>query len=136
MLQLAQWAGSRVDLFPSLLCQRLGRLHSDGKPHPFWYTKQVLERIFRRPLDQIFEQIEETPIGTGAIAQVRFTELPFTIVADRFAGVQSYAETRRPPSILSGSQTKTIPCRCSRPPLSRLFRSNCYGRNENSPPPR
>lgn len=61
-----------MDLFPSLLCQRLGRLHSDGKPHPFWYTKRVLERIFGHPLDQIFEYIEETPIGTGAIAQVRF----------------------------------------------------------------
>ena len=77
-LQLAQWAGSRVDLFPSLLCQRLGRLHSDGKPHPFWHTKRVLERIFGRPLDQIFEYIEEAPIGTGAIAQVRSAEMSFT----------------------------------------------------------
>src|ERR1700753_1410788 len=74
-LQLAQWAGSRVDLFPSLLCQRLGRLHSEGKSHPFWYTKQVLERIFKRPLDQIFEQIDETPIGSGAIAQVHSTKM-------------------------------------------------------------
>ena len=76
MPQLAQWAGSRVDLFPSLLCQRLGRLHSEGKPHPFWYTRRVLEKIFKRPLDQIFEQIDETPIGTGAIAQVHFTRTP------------------------------------------------------------
>ncbi|KAF9786176.1 ABC1-domain-containing protein [Thelephora terrestris] len=69
-IKLAQWAGSRVDLFPSLLCQRLGRLHSEGKPHSFWYTRRVLEKIFKRPLDQIFEKIDETPIGTGAIAQV------------------------------------------------------------------
>lgn len=86
-LQLAQWAGSRVDLFPSLLCQRLGRLHSDGNPHPFWYTKRVLEKIFKRPLDQIFEQIDETPIGTGAIAQVCSTETLITVIAEMFVGV-------------------------------------------------
>ncbi|THH19057.1 hypothetical protein EW146_g2032 [Bondarzewia mesenterica] len=69
-IKLAQWAASRADLFPTLLCQRLGKLHSRSKPHPFKHTKQVIERVFQRPFEEVFEEFDETPIGTGAIAQV------------------------------------------------------------------
>lgn len=69
-IQLAQWAASRADLFPTLLCDRLGALHSRGKPHTLPHTKRVIERIFQRPFHEVFEEFEETPIGCGAIAQV------------------------------------------------------------------
>ncbi|PCH33988.1 ABC1-domain-containing protein [Wolfiporia cocos MD-104 SS10] len=68
--KLAQWAASRADLFPSLLCERLGALHSRGKAHAFAHTKRVIEYVFQRPFDEVFEEFDETPIGTGAIAQV------------------------------------------------------------------
>ncbi len=68
--QLAQWAASRVDLFPALLCERMGKMHSRGRPHSLAYTKQVIERVFRRPFDEVFEMFDEKPIGSGAIAQV------------------------------------------------------------------
>ncbi|KAL6298715.1 hypothetical protein BKA93DRAFT_41003 [Sparassis latifolia] len=69
-IKLAQWAASRADLFPSLLCDRLGALHSRGKAHPLSHTKHVIEDVFQRPFDEVFEEFDETPIGTGAIAQV------------------------------------------------------------------
>ncbi|KAH9835937.1 ABC1 family-domain-containing protein [Rhodofomes roseus] len=69
-VKLAQWAASRADLFPALLCERLGALHSRGKAHPFSHTKRVIERVFQRPFHEVFEEFDETPIGTGAIAQV------------------------------------------------------------------
>ncbi|CAK5264490.1 unnamed protein product [Mycena citricolor] len=72
-IKLAQWAGSRTDLFPSLLCEGLGRLHSRGKSHGIVYTRQQLEKVFHRRFSDIFEEFEETPIGTGAIAQVDST---------------------------------------------------------------
>jgi aarF domain-containing kinase len=31
----------------------------------------VIERVFGRPFDEVFEVFEESPIGVGAIAQVR-----------------------------------------------------------------
>jgi len=68
--QLSQWAASRVDLFPPLLCSYLGALHSQGTPHPMSHTRRVIEDVFRRPFEEVFEQFEETPIGSGAIAQV------------------------------------------------------------------
>ncbi|KAL4241795.1 protein kinase superfamily protein [Abortiporus biennis] len=69
-VKLAQWAASRADLFPVLLCDRMGSLHSNGKAHPLNYTKKVMERIFQRPFEEIFEEFDGEPIGTGAIAQV------------------------------------------------------------------
>ncbi|KAK7695165.1 hypothetical protein QCA50_002355 [Cerrena zonata] len=69
-VKLAQWAASRADLFPALLCDRLGHLHSNGIPHTFQHTQRVIERIFQRPFTEVFESFDEEPIGCGAIAQV------------------------------------------------------------------
>lgn len=69
-IKLAQWAGSRRDLFPDELCDMFGRLHSNGKPHSLRYTKRVLEKAFNKPFAEIFEEFDEKPMGIGAIAQV------------------------------------------------------------------
>ncbi|KAI0756836.1 ABC1-domain-containing protein [Daedaleopsis nitida] len=68
--KLAQWAASRADLFPALLCERMGALHSRGKAHSLSHSKQVIEDVFQRPFEDVFEEFDPTPIGTGAIAQV------------------------------------------------------------------
>lgn len=68
--QLAQWAGSRQDLFPKDLCDLLGKLHSNGKPHSLKYTKKVIESVFGRPFDEVFEDFPDEPLGIGAVAQV------------------------------------------------------------------
>ena len=64
-------------MFPALLCERLGALHSRGKAHSFAHTKRVIERVFQRPFHEVFEEFDETPIGTGAIAQVRMKTIVF-----------------------------------------------------------
>ncbi|KAI0361436.1 ABC1-domain-containing protein [Trametes cingulata] len=69
-IKLAQWAASRADLFPAALCERMGALHSRGKAHSLAHTKRVIEDVFQRPFHEVFEEFNEIPIGTGAIAQV------------------------------------------------------------------
>ncbi|EGG03438.1 uncharacterized protein MELLADRAFT_90167 [Melampsora larici-populina 98AG31] len=69
-IKLAQWAGSRADLFPKTLCENFGRLHSNGSPHPMSHTRKVLEKAFGKPFDEIFVSFDETPLGIGAVAQV------------------------------------------------------------------
>lgn len=69
-IKLAQWAGSRQDLFPKELCDLLGKLHSNGKPHSLAYTKKVIERVFGRPCEEVFEDFPDEPLGIGAVAQV------------------------------------------------------------------
>lgn len=34
------------------------------------YTKQVMERVFQKPFDEIFESFGEDPVGVGAVGQV------------------------------------------------------------------
>ncbi|KAL5535829.1 hypothetical protein ACEPAF_3923 [Sanghuangporus sanghuang] len=69
-IKLAQWAASREDIFPTELCRRMGKLHSNGKPHSIRHTRRVIERVFQRPFEDVFEEFDEKPIGVGAIAQV------------------------------------------------------------------
>jgi ABC1 atypical kinase-like domain len=93
--QLAQWAASRTDLFPTLLCERMGKMHSQGRPHSLAYTKRVIERVFKRPFDEVFEEFDEMPIGSGAIAQVCYMfnhALSDFIELKHFRGVQGHNE--------------------------------------------
>ncbi len=69
--QLGQWAASRADLFPAVLCDLMGKLHSNGDPHSFRHTKKALEKVFNRKFEDIFDEFDQKPIGCGAIAQVR-----------------------------------------------------------------
>lgn len=69
-VKLGQWAGSRRDLFPDELCNRLSKLHSNNKPHSMSYTRKVLERVFQRSFNDIFATFDENPVGIGAVGQV------------------------------------------------------------------
>ncbi|GLB35914.1 putative ABC1 family protein [Lyophyllum shimeji] len=92
-IKLSQWAASRVDLFPSELCDRLGALHSRGKPHPLEHTKHVIERVFQRPFDEVFEEFNEVPIGTGAIAQVYRAILRRDLIPPSYLGPRRSRKT-------------------------------------------
>ena len=52
------------------MCERLGQLHSAGKPHPLRHTKHIIETLFRRPFNEVFLSFDENPIGVGAVGQV------------------------------------------------------------------
>ncbi|KAG0173316.1 hypothetical protein DFQ29_007995 [Apophysomyces sp. BC1021] len=69
-IKLAQWIASRTDLFPLALCTRLSKLHSQVDPHPFSYTKRVIEDAFGKDISEVFSELDQTPLGVGAIAQV------------------------------------------------------------------
>ncbi|OCF34760.1 Atypical/ABC1/ABC1-C protein kinase [Kwoniella heveanensis BCC8398] len=69
-IKLGQWAASRADLFPASLCDKMSKLHSNGKPHSIHHTRRVMEKAFGMKFDDIFEEFGDEPIGCGAIAQV------------------------------------------------------------------
>lgn len=100
-LQLAQWAGSRQDLFPDALCERLGKLHSNGKPHSFRYTKKVIESVFGRKFDEVFEEFGEKPLGIGAVAQVYKAKLRPDVIppsdAKRMKKKKRFGRSSSPP---------------------------------------
>ncbi|BEJ15195.1 hypothetical protein CspHIS471_0409620 [Cutaneotrichosporon sp. HIS471] len=91
-IKLGQWAASRADLFPDALCVKMSELHSSNSPHPFRYTKKVLERAFGLPFDEIFAEFEDTPIGCGAIAQVYRAQLRPEILKQSSAEAAALAQ--------------------------------------------
>jgi aarF domain-containing kinase len=69
-IKLAQWASTRVDIFPPELCIRMARLQSQVSPHSFAETRRVVEKFFGLPIEDLFENFDPEPVGVGAIAQV------------------------------------------------------------------
>ncbi|KAF8349665.1 hypothetical protein F5887DRAFT_878026 [Amanita rubescens] len=97
-IKLAQWAASRADLFPTLMCEKLGTLHSRGKQHSLEHTKNVIERVFQRPFDQVFEEFDGKPIGTGAIAQVYRATLKKDLIPPSYLGPRRTGKKHRTPA--------------------------------------
>lgn len=65
-----QWAATRPDLFPPLLCAALSRLHSSVPAHSYQATQRAVSLAFGAPVHELFELFEKTPVGSGSIAQV------------------------------------------------------------------
>ncbi|KAJ4485841.1 protein kinase [Lentinula aciculospora] len=105
-IKLSQWAASRADLFPAYLCEKLGALHSHGKPHSLRHTKQVIEKVFHRRFNDVFEEFDEEPIGTGAIAQVYRATLKKDLLPPSYLGPRRH--TKMPTAALN-SVTLTNP---------------------------
>lgn len=74
-IKLGQWAASRTDIFPRELCNQLGDLHSNAKPHSIKATKKILSSSFNMNFEEIFDEFNEKPVGVGAIAQVYIGKL-------------------------------------------------------------
>ena len=70
-IKLGQWAASRTDIFPDDFCRIIGGLHRGASPHSFKYTEKALCNLFAiSTLDEVFDIVQEQPVGVGAIAQV------------------------------------------------------------------
>ncbi|KAF8516117.1 ABC1-domain-containing protein [Hysterangium stoloniferum] len=95
-IKLAQWAASRTDLFPDMLCDKLGMLHSNGKPHSLYHTKHVIEAVFRRPFSEVFDEFETEPIGIGAIAQVYRAKLRGDLLPPSYLGPKRASSRKLP----------------------------------------
>ena len=70
-IKLGQWAASRTDIFSDELCEELGKLHSNVRPHSLDYTEKKLCELFNvDEIDDVFDSFTMEPVGVGAIAQV------------------------------------------------------------------
>lgn len=69
-IKLGQWAASRADIFPSEMCEEMGRLHSKAKQHGMAHTRKVVSEAFGKPFEDCFEEFDSAPLGIGAMGQV------------------------------------------------------------------
>jgi ubiquinone biosynthesis protein len=69
-VKLGQILSLRPDLLPLELIKELSRLQDNVATLPFEEIKAVLEAEFQRPLEQIFNEFEQTPMASASLSQV------------------------------------------------------------------
>ncbi|WP_375286283.1 2-polyprenylphenol 6-hydroxylase [Sphingomonas sp.] len=69
-IKLGQTLATRPDIVGEAAALDLLRLQDALPPVPFADIRAVMEASFGRPLDELFAQIDEVPIGAASIAQV------------------------------------------------------------------
>ncbi|KAL3942172.1 MAG: hypothetical protein SGBAC_003597 [Bacillariaceae sp.] len=67
-IKLVQWATTRHDLFSPEFCQYFGKLRDETEGHSWKETQRIMEKEFGAAQDVL--EMENTPIGSGCIAQV------------------------------------------------------------------
>ena len=69
-IKLGQALSTRPDLVGDRAAENLSQLQDDLPPAPFTAIKQTIEGSFGAPLDSLFSEFDEIPIGAASIAQV------------------------------------------------------------------
>jgi len=69
-IKLGQALSTRPDLVGERAAENLSQLQDDLPPAPFAAIKQTIESSFGAPLDSLFSEFDEVPIGAASIAQV------------------------------------------------------------------
>jgi predicted unusual protein kinase regulating ubiquinone biosynthesis (AarF/ABC1/UbiB family) len=70
MIKSGQVMGARADLFPDEYVEVLSRLHDDVPPRPFAEIRTVVDEELGRPLEEVFDDFESTPVASASLAQV------------------------------------------------------------------
>lgn len=74
-IKLGQFIASSPSLFPEAYVTEFQHCLDKTTPLPFYIVRQVLERELKQPLDELFENIDETPLASASIAQVHAATL-------------------------------------------------------------
>ncbi len=74
-VKIGQIMSMRSDVLPASYCQELMKLRADVKPIPFEEIKAVIDEEFGKRAEDLFESIDEEPLGSASIAQVHAVTL-------------------------------------------------------------
>ena len=75
-VKFGQMLSTRRDLLPTDLADELAKLQDQVPPFPSSQAVAALEAAYRRPLREVFQSFEETPVASASVAQVHFAVLP------------------------------------------------------------
>jgi ubiquinone biosynthesis protein len=75
-LKVGQMLSARPDLLPEVYVRELSRLQDAVPAIPFSAVTSVLERELARPLNELFAEIDPTPLAAASIGQVHRGRLP------------------------------------------------------------
>jgi predicted unusual protein kinase regulating ubiquinone biosynthesis (AarF/ABC1/UbiB family) len=70
MIKLGQFFSTRVDVLPQSVTRELASLQDEVQPEDFAALRLEAEAEFGRPLEQIYESLDETPLAAASLGQV------------------------------------------------------------------
>ncbi|WP_375434058.1 ABC1 kinase family protein [uncultured Hymenobacter sp.] len=74
-IKLAQAMSNRADLLPQPLIDEFEKLQSNVPPFDVPVAKGIIEREMGRPLDEVFSEFDDVPLGSASIGQVHRARL-------------------------------------------------------------
>ncbi|NEG69853.1 ABC1 kinase family protein [Bifidobacterium choloepi] len=69
-VKVGQILSMRSEILPQSFCDELALLRANADPMPYGVVLQTLEHEYGRPVGEIFEHIDTTPLGSASLAQV------------------------------------------------------------------
>jgi ubiquinone biosynthesis protein len=74
-LKLGQFLSLRSDLIPTEYCDELKNLQDNVKPFSFDTARAIVNRELGKPLEKVFSNFEQQPVGSASIAQAHIAKL-------------------------------------------------------------
>ena len=74
-VKFGQVLSTRRDLLPADFADELAQLQDQVPPFPAQAARAIVERAFRRSIDEVFTSFDAEPIASASIAQVHFAVL-------------------------------------------------------------
>jgi len=75
-VKFGQVLSTRRDLLPPDIADELAKLQDQVPPFASALAITTLERVYRRPLGEVFVRFEAQPVASASVAQVHFAQLP------------------------------------------------------------
>jgi ubiquinone biosynthesis protein len=75
-VKFGQMLSTRRDLIPLDIADELAKLQDRVPPFPSEQVVATLERVYRRPVDDVFRSFDRTAVASASVAQVHFALLP------------------------------------------------------------
>jgi ubiquinone biosynthesis protein len=74
-IKFGQILSTRRDLLPDELANELARLQDRVPPFPGEQARQIIEKAYGHPIEQVLREFNETPLASASVAQVHTASL-------------------------------------------------------------
>lgn len=75
-VKFGQVLSTRRDLLPADIAEELAKLQDQVPPFPAAQVAAILNRVYGRPVEQVFREFEREPVASASVAQVHLAKLP------------------------------------------------------------
>eukprot|EP00930_Biecheleria_cincta_P072623 TRINITY_DN59991_c0_g1_i1.p1 TRINITY_DN59991_c0_g1~~TRINITY_DN59991_c0_g1_i1.p1 ORF type:complete len:585 (-),score=92.05 TRINITY_DN59991_c0_g1_i1:173-1927(-) len=73
--KFGQWLSMRPDMFPPDVIRVLSKLRADAPAHPPAVSRQILREHLGKDVEELFDEFQEEPVGSGSVGQVHRARL-------------------------------------------------------------